>query len=112
MEKYKLTKDENMIIRLSDNVYIPLVEGNCDYQQYLEDVANGATVEPAQTTEEIKISRLVTLDAEYDPQFDALTLAWATASMDGDTATVTARLADKQVLKQEYQKKREAIMNG
>ena len=55
---------------------------------------------------------LAALDAIYDPQFDYLTLAWATASMDGDTTTATARLADKQALKEEYQQKREAIING
>ena len=52
------------------------------------------------------------LDAEYDPQFDALTLAWATASMAGDTATAAARLTDKTALRAEYQTKREAITNG
>jgi hypothetical protein len=56
--------------------------------------------------------RLAALDAEYNPQFDALTLAWATASMDGDTETANARLADKQTLKAEYQQKREAIIHG
>lgn len=56
--------------------------------------------------------QLTALDAEYNPQFDALTLAWATASMEGDTETATARKADKDALKAEYQAKKEAIIGG
>lgn len=38
---YKLIKDKSlnkvtMILRLNDNVSIPLVEENCDYQKYLK----------------------------------------------------------------------------
>tara|TARA_R110002167_G_C12490691_1_gene635380 strand:- start:185 stop:523 length:339 start_codon:yes stop_codon:yes gene_type:complete len=33
---YKLTED--LINRLADNAYIPKVEGNIDYQQFLQDV--------------------------------------------------------------------------
>lgn len=42
--------------------------------------------------------QLDALDAEYNPQLDALTLAWATASMEGDTETAAARKADKDAL--------------
>jgi hypothetical protein len=61
--------------------------------------------------EEIRQQHLNALDEEYNPQFDALTLAWATASMEGDTETAAARVADKQTLKEEYQRKREAILS-
>jgi hypothetical protein len=37
----------NMIIRKSDNAYIPTDTGNTDYQEYLEWVAAGNTAEAA-----------------------------------------------------------------
>tara|TARA_B100001939_G_scaffold226206_1_gene194697 strand:+ start:275 stop:445 length:171 start_codon:yes stop_codon:yes gene_type:complete len=38
----------SVIRRLSDDVFIPMNENNCDYQQYLEWVAEGNTPEPAE----------------------------------------------------------------
>lgn len=64
------------------------------------------------TAEELQQHQLAALDAEYNPQFDALTLAWATASMEGDTETAAARKADKDALKAEYQAKEEVIIRG
>ena len=39
----------DMILRLSDNAYIPFVAENEDYQQYLKWVAEGNTPQPADT---------------------------------------------------------------
>ena len=53
-KNYKLVKDttqgdtSNLIIRLSDNAYIPKDEANTDYQEYLEWVAKGNTPEEAE----------------------------------------------------------------
>jgi len=59
--------------------------------------------EPIQlTVEETKQQKITALDAEYSPQFDALILAWATASMSRDTVTANARVADKAALTVEY----------
>ena len=44
---YKLTKD-NIVIRLSDNAFIPFDLGNTDYQAYLKWVSEGNTPEPAE----------------------------------------------------------------
>jgi hypothetical protein len=52
---YKLFKENytgyEAVIRLSDNVYIPINEENTDYQAYLKWVAEGNTPEPAEGTE-------------------------------------------------------------
>ena len=49
---YKLTKNDslsstNIVIRLTDRTFIPCVDGNTDYQEYLKWVADGNTPEPA-----------------------------------------------------------------
>lgn len=49
---YKLT-DYNVIIRLTDNAFIPECVGNTDYDAYLEWVALGNTPEPADVIEPI-----------------------------------------------------------
>jgi|TARA_Y100000114_G_C11599214_1_gene249566 hypothetical protein len=50
---YKLLKDSktgnelNVILRKTDNAYIPKNQNNVDYQEYLEWVAEGNTAEAA-----------------------------------------------------------------
>jgi len=46
MENYKLT-NHNSIIRQSDNACIPFAEGNTDYAQYQQWLADGNTPIPA-----------------------------------------------------------------
>jgi hypothetical protein len=52
---YKLYKSRegftNVVIRTSDNAFIPFAPDNTDYQAYLKWVAEGNTPEPAETTE-------------------------------------------------------------
>jgi len=52
MIMYKLFKDfkgnENQVIRLSDNAWIPFDPDNTDYQAYLKWLADGNTPQPAE----------------------------------------------------------------
>lgn len=50
---YKLTKDNQSVIRKSDNACIPFANGNRDYAEYLEWLAEGGIPDPAQTVEEV-----------------------------------------------------------
>jgi hypothetical protein len=49
MYKLKLNSfgDVDMVIRLSDNAFIPFAPDNTDYQEYLKWVAEGNTPTPA-----------------------------------------------------------------
>lgn len=44
---YRLTQEEDIIIRLSDNAFIPKDTRNFDYNQYLKWIDEGNTPEPA-----------------------------------------------------------------
>ena len=44
---YKLTENQNIVKRLSDNAFIPFDPANTDYQEYLEWIAAGNEPEPA-----------------------------------------------------------------
>ena len=44
---YQLTASPDPIRRLSDDAFIPADEGNRDYREYLEWLAEGNTPEPA-----------------------------------------------------------------
>lgn len=56
--------------------------------------------------------KLQYLDAEYEPQFTALTQAWATAMMDSNATLADSIKQDKAGLKAEYEAKRQVIING
>ena len=57
----------------------------------------------------IKQHKLDDLDTEYQPQFEALALAYITAVLANDTTTASARQSDYLTLKTEYTTVRETI---
>ena len=63
MADYRLVNDpvsgveSPTILRVADNAWIPKTEGNRDYQQYLEWVAEGNTPEPAETSDPWQATR-------------------------------------------------------
>lgn len=68
---YKLT-DSNSIVRLADGACIPMSDGNRDYQDYLQWVADGNIAQPAHTDEELlsnakakKLAEIDTWTAEH-----------------------------------------------
>jgi cellulose synthase/poly-beta-1,6-N-acetylglucosamine synthase-like glycosyltransferase len=104
---------------IHDNIPTPNIE--ITYDQWQECLNNQgrrkidvitkqivACEPPAPTKDQL----LAQLDAEYTPQFQQLQQAWAAAQLDGNTALVNELQTEYQVLKQEYQTKREAIING
>ena len=68
--------------------------------------------EPASPPPPTKNQLLAQLDAQYQYQFNELKLAWAAAQLDGNTTLANELQTEYQALKQEYQTKREAIING
>lgn len=45
---YKIAIENEQVLRLSDNAFIPFDETNTDYQEYLKWLAEGNTPEPAE----------------------------------------------------------------
>lgn len=52
MSNYKLTSDENTILRLSDSAYFGAVPESSDYQEYLQWLAEGNEPLPADEPQE------------------------------------------------------------
>lgn len=70
---YKLTNNDQTIIRLSDNAFIPADPSNRDYQEYLNWLSKGNSpepyIEPPVTTEQILTLRAAAYKAESDPLY-------------------------------------------
>lgn len=64
------------------------------------------------TAGEALAQKIAALDAEYQSQFRDLQLAWASASIAGDTSLADSIKSDYTALKAEYQVKLEAIKSG
>lgn len=64
------------------------------------------------TADEIKQQQLDALDAEYQPQFVALSQALGMATLAENTDLIASIKADYTALKAEYDGKREVITNG
>jgi len=62
---YKLTH-RTAVIRLADSAFIPTVEGNRDYQKYLEWLSKGNTPEPAAPLPNPRIAEIHRELAEID----------------------------------------------
>jgi hypothetical protein len=44
---YKLSNFQNIVIRLSDNAFIPFAPDNTDYANFKKDLADGAELQDA-----------------------------------------------------------------
>ncbi|HMM20644.1 MAG TPA: hypothetical protein PKA10_07875 [Selenomonadales bacterium] len=83
--------------------------------EYIRDMETGQPMRkpiPQPTPEELQQASLDALDEKYAAIFDALTLAWAIAAMDGNDTIAAARKADKEAAKLQYLAEMEAILNG
>jgi len=54
---YKLTKDNQSVIRKAYGACIPFAPGNRDYQTYLEWKSEGGIPDPAQSLDELKVEK-------------------------------------------------------
>ena len=111
MADYKLTTGIS-ITRTLDNAHIPADLANRDYQEYLAWIAEGNTADPAQTAEEIKQQKIDDLNAEYQPQFQALKDSLIAALARNDTAIMDEIKDDYTTLQTEYNTEMEVITNG
>lgn len=70
---YKQTKDNASIIRLSDNAFIPMDNGNSDYQAYKAWVAAGNKPQPvdAPTFDELVAANTAAVQDEMERQAQA-----------------------------------------
>jgi len=76
------------------------------------DVTNLVIIKGTITVTLTTDEQIAALDAEYQPQFEALQLAWAAANISSNTALLTSITSDYAALKLEYQTKLEAIESG
>mgnify|MGYP000978948781 CR=1 FL=1 len=73
MAEYKLTQNNNVILRVADNAFIPKDESNKDYHEYLEWISNGGIPDPFVISREVMIenvlserARRLALGFDYD----------------------------------------------
>ena len=98
---YKLTANENTIVRLANGAFIPNDPRNRDYAAYLEWCAEGNTPEPFETPEEniarLKREKLTEINAAYEASISALTETYPPSeilSWDKQETEARAYLAD------------------
>lgn len=91
---YKLRKNGDGIIRLSDNALIPIAVGNIDYKAYLEWVTSGGTVNPAQTQDEIDAEAIASRNADIMDRIDRKELKLIRQLAKNDTVKIAALKAD------------------
>lgn len=100
---YKLT-NENTIIRISDNAFIPMDERNTDYVDYLKwaetNTPTPADPEPEPTVQELR-------EEEYNKRgatIDALTVALWEKVVEGRSSTADGLQVIRESVKEEYPK--------
>ena len=73
---YKL--QENSVLRLSDNASVPMVDGNTEYEEYKQWLAEGNTPEPQYTAEELLAKLKAEISSAIQSMLDtkAVELRW------------------------------------
>lgn len=96
---YKLSKNPNAVIRISDNATIPFDIFNNDYVDYLVWINAGNIPQPAQTPAEIDADAITANNADIQAKLESNDRKIIRALVEGDTIRINAHKAAQAALR-------------